>query len=610
MKSSWKISLVLALCVTVAMVIPSAIAQQEVKNPDTLIVASIGDQVTMDPAWSYDTASGEVLYNTYDNLINYVGESTSELKPMLSTVVPSVDNGLITKAEDGTTYIDFPIRKGVKFHCGGTLSPEDVEYSFERAMIFDRSGGPVWMLLEPLLGVGSIEELATDMAGVDNFEDVPEDVLLQVYEKVDKAVEVKGNVVEFKLPKPYPPFLNIIAHSGAWGAIYSKDWAIENGAWDGKASTWQKYHDPAREDDPLYDTECGTGPFVLEKWDPGVEVIVKRFDDYWQGPAKIKTGIIKTVDEWGTRRLMLKAGDADIVYVPRQYLPQVEGMKGVDIVRGLPTLSNAVVFFNSGVAKKSKYLGSKKLDGNGIPPDFFANIHLRKAFNYAFDYQTYIEDAWLGQAIQPTGPIVKGLPYYNSDQEVYSFNLEKAEEEFKKALDGQVWAKGFKFTAVYNAGNEQRKVALEILKDKVESLNPKFKIDVVGVQWSSFLDALVGGTMPLYMLGWLADYADPHNFVSPYMASDGTFMGYQGEALINLAKEKFDPLIDKGITELNPDKRKEIYYELQKLAHDYAIDIFPVQATGVHVERTWVKGWYHNPIRPGVDFYSLSKETE
>ncbi len=585
----------------------------EVKNPETLVVASIGDQNTMDPAWCYDTASGEVIYNTMDNLFKYDGGSTEDLLPMLATVVPSLDNGLITKAADETTFIDIPIRSGVKFHDGTELTAEDIEYCLERAMIFDRSGGPNWMFWEPFSGMtdgyGSIESCATDLAGVDNFEDVPADVLQQVYDEwVDPAIEIKsGNVIELKLPAPYPPILQILTHGSSWSSIYSKDWAIEQGAWDGDGATWQNYHDPEREEDPLYDVEMGSGPYVLKKWDPGVEIQLEAFDDYWDGAPSVKHGVLKSVDEWGTRRLMLEAGDADICYVPRQYLSQVEGMDGLRIVRDLPNLSNAVVFFNFGVVEGSKYVGSGALDGEGIPLDFFNDVNVRKAFCYAFDYDTYIEEAWLGQAIQPTGPIVDGLAYYPEDSPVYSMDVEKAEEQFKKAFDGAVWEKGFKFTAVYNAGNDQRKTSLEIIRDVVESVNPKFHIDVVGVQWSSFLDALVAGKMPLYMLGWLADYPDPHNFVSPYMSSTGTFSGFQGEGMINLAEEEFNPLIAQGITQLAPADRRATYAELQKLAYDYAIDIFPVQATGVHVERAWVKGWYYNPMRPGVDLYSLSK---
>jgi len=195
----------------------------EVKNPDTMILATIGGPETIDPHWSYDTASGEVIYNCYDNLINYKGESTSEFVPMLSTEVPSVKNGLIS--EDGLTYT-FPIREGVKFHNGDVLTPEDVTYSFKRGLVFDRSGGPMWMLFEPLLACHSIEEIATEVAGVENYSDLFEDgdtrgelksnykeaMIKVITDYVDKAVEIDGNNVIFHLAQTYGPFLNILAH--------------------------------------------------------------------------------------------------------------------------------------------------------------------------------------------------------------------------------------------------------------------------------------------------------------------------------------------------------------------------------------------------------------
>src|SRR5215216_2456884 len=36
----------------------------------------------------------------------------------------------------------------------------------------------------------------------------------------------------------------------------------------------------------------------------------------------------------------------------------------------------------------SPYIGSGQLDGNGIPADFFGDIHIRKAFSYSFDFET------------------------------------------------------------------------------------------------------------------------------------------------------------------------------------------------------------------------------
>ncbi|MEM4244506.1 MAG: ABC transporter substrate-binding protein, partial [Candidatus Bathyarchaeia archaeon] len=86
-------------------------------------------------------------------------------------------------SEDGLVYT-FTIRKGVKFHEGGDLTPEDVVYSLQRALIQDRAGGPIWMLLDPIFGVHSIEELAEKL-GSDEA----------VYEALQKAIRAEGDKV-------------------------------------------------------------------------------------------------------------------------------------------------------------------------------------------------------------------------------------------------------------------------------------------------------------------------------------------------------------------------------------------------------------------------------
>ena len=98
----------------------------------------------MDPAYSYDTASGEIIQSVYETLLFFKGESTTEFEPILATEW--------NVSADGKTY-RFKIREGVKFHNGNDLTPEDVEYSIERGMVQDYGAGPQWMLFEPLLGI-------------------------------------------------------------------------------------------------------------------------------------------------------------------------------------------------------------------------------------------------------------------------------------------------------------------------------------------------------------------------------------------------------------------------------------------------------------------------
>jgi len=585
-----------------------------IKNPDTLIVADISDIDTLDPHFAYDTASGEIIFHVYENLIMYDGPRTDRFLPMLATEVPSVENGLITQNPDGSVLIRFPIRRGVRFHNGDPLTPEDVAYSFQRLMLLDRSNGPSWLVLSPLFDVNTIEDLARQIEAEKTgqapeeieFEDVSEETLLETCQRVKQAVQVSGDAVEFRLPRPFPPFLAILAHSASWAAVIDKEWAIERGAWDGDCSDWVAYHDPQKENDPLYEVMNGTGPFKLERWDHATgEISLVRNDDYWREPAKLKRVVIKKVNEWSTRKLMLQNGDADIVAVNRQFIDQVDGMPGVRLIKGQIRMALGYIFLNQAIkAEGNPYIGSGRLDGEGIPPDFFTDIDVRKGFNYAFDWKTYIEQALKGEAEQAKGPIPRGVPYFNPENPVYHLDLEKAKEHFQRAWGGQVWEKGFKFTAIYVSGGQASKTALEILRRNLRRINPKFRMEIQNVEWSALLSKSVEGSLPLYISGWLEDYHDPHNWVFPLMHSQGTYSASLGIGT------KYDALIEQGIKELDPEKRKEIYYELQRLAYEDAIVIFLTQAMGRHYERRWVDGYYFNPVWPGLNYYVMSKKPD
>jgi peptide/nickel transport system substrate-binding protein len=106
-------------------------AAKEIKNPDTFIYSSHGDSESLDPCKAYDNASGGVIQNIYETLIFYDGPSTDKFVPVLAEQVPTVENGGITNG--GKTY-RFKIRKGVKFHSGNPLTPEDVRYTYLRAL--------------------------------------------------------------------------------------------------------------------------------------------------------------------------------------------------------------------------------------------------------------------------------------------------------------------------------------------------------------------------------------------------------------------------------------------------------------------------------------------
>ena len=447
------------------------------------------------------------------------------------------------------------------------------------------------MLYEPLLGVwGSRDD---------------EGNIVVSFEDIDKAVEVEGNNVVFHLQKPYPPFLAILA--GGWSSIVNKKFVVEHGGWPGTAETWKEHNNPAPGKETLHAIACGTGPFKLERWEPAVQTIFVRFDDYWREPAKLKRVISKVIEEWTTRKLMLEAGDADTIYVPGQYRKVLEGVEGIRIFKDLATLDLAAAFFNFKINPEGNTdIGSGKLDGNGIPPDFFSDKNARLAFAHCFDWETYLRDVFFGEAAQPVGPIPVGIAYRNPDQKTYHFDLKKAEEYFKKAWGGEVWNKGFKFTMLYNAGNTQRETAARMIEENVESLNPKFKIEVRPVEWANYVRDLVRKKLTLFLIGWVADYPDAHNFVYPFMHSRGDFSGFQ-----SYKNPIVDEIIKRGIDTTDPKKRRALYYELQIIYYDDVPSVPLHQMLRRHYERTWMKGYYFNPVYSSNDvgayFYPLSK---
>jgi peptide/nickel transport system substrate-binding protein len=260
-------------------------------------------------------------------------------------------------------------------------------------------------------------------------------------------------------------------------------------------------------------------------------------------------------------------------------------------------------------------IGSGKLDGNGIPPDFFSDIHIRKAFNYAFDWDTYIKQVYNGEAEQALGPIIDGLLGFDPKQAHYSFNLDQATSEFKAATlksdSGQsVWDTGFKIQYVYNEGNDQRKTAGEILQNSLSQINPKFKIDVISEPWPAFLKETNDGRLGLFMLGWQEDFHDPHDWVFPYLASGGTYSAQQH--FPKDVQTQMDTLINQAVSSTDPNQRAPLYNQLQNLSYENALDAFIVQPQARQYMQSWVKGWYYNPIyaaggSTGEYYYVLSK---
>jgi len=549
------------------------------KNPDSFVQMIIGSVDSLDPAWLYDTVSGEQVHYVYETLVFYDGEETDQFVPVLATE---------WEFDSESVSYRFKVREGVKFHEGGELTPEDVEYSFERAMVQDRSFGPIWMLFRALLGVYTSDEVT--------------------FADIDNAVEVDGDWVRFNLSDPAGGLVFLQLLCGPWASIVDKEWCIANGEWNGTGQTWQQFNRPDVSNSYLYNHTNGTGPWKLEEWDPGVKIKLVRNDDYWREPAAFETVITQFVEDWTTRKEALLGGDADLVRVPRTNIGELERIDDINVYQALPelTLSTDAFFFNFDIDDDSEYVGSGALDGSGIPTDFFTDIDVRKGFNYAFDWDVYIEDALMGEAEQRGSPVVEGLPFYNPDASMYGLDMDKAEEHLKAAWDGEVWDKGFRLILLYNAGNLPRETACNILAENLHAINPKFDVNVQSTDWGSYLSDMISGSLPMFQVGWIVDYPHPDNNVVTFMASYGVFAGWQSYGYPEL-----DQLIEDAFKELDPTVQRDMYYEIQERYYEDAPSIMLCQPLGRRYFTKYIEGFYFNPMIWGLPgpLYYMSKSS-
>lgn len=561
-----------------------ACARPELK--DALIVIHKGEMESLDPVYSYDGVTHGMLINVYDTLLKFNGASLTELLPSISTQVPTVENGLLSK--DGRTYT-FPIRKGVKFHDGTELTPEDVRYSILRFLLSDISGGPSSLLLEPILGISSTRNAQGEIT-VD-------------FKDVEKAVRVDGDNVVITLKRPFAPFLSILAR---WSYIVSKSWAVSRGAWDGTEKTWKEFNNFAKDSSPFFSASNGTGSFKITRWDiAGKTLVLTANEKYFAGAPQLKTIFMRTVEEPSTMRLMLETGDADVAEISPKFINQLKGNSHVALYDNLPRLrTDPVLFFTRNINMQANPdVGSGRLDGQGIPANFFDDKDLRQAFLYAFDYDGFLRESMGGRGQRAIGPAPQGLVPQDDSFKRYNFDLKKAEEHFKKAWGGRVWDKGFKFTITYNTSGEMRQIAAEILKRNVEKLNPKFQIDLRGVTWPAFLEKTAKHQMPIWARGWVADFADAHNFYFPFLHNQGRYALAQG-----YSNPQVDKLIEQAVAQTDPVKRNVLYKQVHNLMNEDAMQLYTVHPTGLWAMRSNVKGFVDNPVYMGIYFYPIYKE--
>ena len=552
---------------------------------DTYIEQGIGEVDTLDPVQAYDTASGAIIENVYERLYGYKGESVTEYEPILATDYQVSDDNL--------TYT-FDLREGVTFHSGNSFSCKDVEYSYQRALVVNPADSGAWILMEPLTGYYS--DANTELG-----DDATDQQYADFYKTIDNSVECPdgpdGLTVQFNLAQADPTFFPKTLFYAA--AIVDKAWAVENGMWDGTEATWRDWIGQDLRESYLQNHMSGTGPYRLVNWKVGTSVIAEAYPDYWGDVPAIKNVQIQLVEDAAPRILALQQGDADSVYLERASLGQVEGQSGITVDDAATNSAfdwssvtvNAVFMNEATEANNNPNIGSGKLDGNGVPSDFFTDENVRKCFNYSFDPQAYIDQVLQGQGQQLTMALPPSYLGYDPEIPTYSYDPEAAEKACRAAWDGQVWEKGFQLTIAYNTGNDARQTVAQILKSNLEFLNPKFRVNVRGIAWPDFLDQRGQNLLPVSIVGWVPDYADPDNYIHTFYAGGGYYADQS-----SFSDDQINEWDQKARTSFDEAERVKLYGQIGQRAYELAPYVQLPSGIPFIVRRSNLQGTYYNPM--------------
>jgi peptide/nickel transport system substrate-binding protein len=598
---------------------------------------------------------------------------------MIATEIPTEDNGGIT---DGGKVFTFKIRDGVKFHDGSDMTINDVAFTFVRNILAGGTASPQWMLTEPIFGAGisdiaevvdaaangaDLADPASILGAISDATPYDDRATLATYDPATlQAVceDLKGRIVAdeaagtvtFNLAQPWAPFLATLA-GGGWGGIQSQAWVAANGGWDGDCANWTPFYGWSSEEfnqTELGRSVMGTGPYKFDHWTAGEEIVLTANEDYWMsepawdgapvGAPALKTVIIKQVDEFSTRLAMAQAGDADNVLVGstedwpivdemvaeegtyaqwlagEAFTPVDEAQPFIKIT-DIQVASNRTDIgfqFNINTEGGNSFVGSGKLDGDGVPATFFADEHVRKAFNYCFDYDTYLADVLQGEGTRAPVLMLPGMSGYDETAPQYTYDIAKCQEE----LAASTWTTcsesedaacvpqslsevGFRLSAVYNTGNTQRQTIAELLQAGLQEAGEQYVVEVVGLPWPTFLQANNAKKLPIFIIGWQSDYYDTHNWTYTFTAGYYAFkQSYPADL-----KAEFTKICTDGVTEVDPVKRDQIYKdEFNTKYYETAPAILLFNVKQRSYQPKWVNGWYANPMYSNKWYYVLSKD--
>ncbi|MFP4418528.1 MAG: ABC transporter substrate-binding protein [Chitinispirillaceae bacterium] len=493
-----------------------------------------GDPDGFSPATSNSGYSSDIMGYIYEGLVT-LDPATLEHKPHIAK------NWEVS--DDGKTWT-FNMRDDVFFSDGKKLSAYDVEFTFND------------VIYNPKLRSGlnhnfRIEGKKIGVTAVDSF------------------------TVRFDLPAPFAPFFTVAGMSIMPKHMYAE--AASNGTLESFLSNGA---------DPSH--VVGSGPFVLSKVELGQRVVLKRNENYWRFDREgnrlpyIDQIIMPVLKEPNVAMMKFQNGEIDHLSVQGEHYPilkPLEKQNGFKLYKVGPSWYESFFVFNQNNQKSKKgewYLSPVK-------QKWFRNKNFRKACAYAVNYEEIINIVYNGLANPPAGiwGAHKGF-FHNADAVTYSFNPDTArkllaDEGFKDTNGDGVLEDSdgnpVEFTLTTSSGAQMIQNMYELVRKDLENIG--LKVHLQFIEFNNLIDKITNTydwDVVAYALGGIID---PHFGKSTVTSSSFRYVINPNQKKPSTYYEaRIDSIFEVAVSEMDPQKRKELYDEWQALTMDECLKVY------------------------------------
>ncbi|WP_299866657.1 ABC transporter substrate-binding protein [uncultured Hoeflea sp.] len=506
---------------------PAAIGARDPRSLVVLVDAAVEN---LDPATNIEWAYG--LRPVYETLTVLDGMDTLSVKPALATSWQA--------NEDGSSWT-FTLAEGAMFHDGTVCDAEAVKKAVTRMVVHPAGLAGTWQLENPDTQITMID----------------------------------AQTIRFDLGVSRPFFdRQVSSQYGFW--IASPTAAEANSKGDDDLGS-----------EYLQSNPVGTGPFVLEKLNPGQEAVFAKNENYRGGWSHdhFDRVITKTIPVSSTRRQLLETGEADMTLA----------MEPEDMValRDDPrfNVSDSPTFTIQYVAFAT----------DGI----LADPKARQAICHAFDHNAYIEEVVLGTADKPTSVFPSLMQGMDGKDRLLPYDPERA-----RALLAEAGiAEGTELTMAYYSGFGD--IEGQLLQAWLAEIGIDLKLQELS--FSAYLDVFFGeGTAEerpdLFYFSWWPNVDHPYSFAwGLFSGNAATFDGNTGR----YSNEEATALIDDMN---NQEMSEETAAKFRRLADILTTEDpawLPIlQERAQFVSRNDIVGIENNPIYVAtLDMYNLSRKS-